>query len=371
MSKFSPLIINISKNALKGIDIEKNMILYKTAILSLCKFMCISQKYCEENLPILFDILESDLDSSLKLNVCAAFGDLINRFPNVLQKHVYKYFLCLKSKDIQVVRYAMNVISHLVLNDMLKLKGEIVEICLLLESNDQKLKDLVNLFFYELNQKGNNAIYNVIPKALAKLSNEYKHLEYSNFQNIVKNLLKYVEKDKHTDGLIDKLFNKLKTSTDTCEWRNNTYCLSLLNYNDKTVNKLFDLYQNLKEKIDDEIVNENFQNIFNKYKRNTNVSKETVEEIEKKFFAGQKINVKKTEKGTTNVKGKRIGAKRTHTKMLNKEKENEEDDNYSVESQNITEKKVIRSKRIITGGKKVNAKIDSQNEEDEDYDESD
>jgi len=114
---------------------------------------------------------------------------------------------------MQVARYSMTVISHLVLNDMLKLKGEIVDICMLLETEDSKLKDLINLFFFELNQKGNNAIYNVIPKALAKLSNDYKHLDYERFQNIVKTLLKYVEKDKHTEGLIEKLFVKMKNST--------------------------------------------------------------------------------------------------------------------------------------------------------------
>jgi hypothetical protein len=96
---------------------------------------------------------------------------------------------------------------------MLKLKGEIVDICMLLESEDHALRDLINLFFYEVNQKGNNVIYNIIPKALAKLNNEYKDLEYGKFQNIVKILLKHVEKDKHTEGLIEKLFTKLKNST--------------------------------------------------------------------------------------------------------------------------------------------------------------
>lgn len=175
--------------------------------------MCISAKFCEDNLPFLFDLLNSELiDPSLKLNICAAFGDFINRFPNILQKQVSKFFSCLHSKNQQVARYSMTVISHLVLNDMLKLKGEVVDISMLLESEDQKIKDLINLFFYELNQKGNNVLYNVIPKALAKLSNEYKSLEYDRFQNIVKNLLKYVEKDKHTEGLIEKLFMKLKNS---------------------------------------------------------------------------------------------------------------------------------------------------------------
>ena len=77
---------------------------------------------------------------------------------------------------------------------------------------------------------------NFFPKALAKLTNEYKHLDYAKFQNVVKNLLKFVEKDKQTDGLIDKLFTKLKNSTNKKEWRNTTFCLSLLNYNEKGLN---------------------------------------------------------------------------------------------------------------------------------------
>ena len=72
-------------------------------------------------------------------------------------------------------------------------------------------------------------IYNIIPKALAKLSGEYKNLSYEQFQNIVKVLMKYVEKDKHTEGLVEKLFVKLRNSNDVIEWRNTTYCLSLLN----------------------------------------------------------------------------------------------------------------------------------------------
>jgi len=201
---------------------------------------------------------------------------------------------------------------------MLKLKGEIVEICMLLESEHQRLKDLVNLFFYELNKKGNNVIYNVIPKALAKLNNEYKFLEYSKFQSIVKNLIKYVEKDKQTEGLIDKLFNKLKSSLDSNEWRNTTYCLSLLNYTEKSVNKVLELYQNLKEKIDDEIVNENFSAIFTRFKKNSvnNVNKENLDEMEKKFFAGEKIVNTNAKVKNNNVNKNKIGSKRTHSNMV-------------------------------------------------------
>lgn len=329
--------------------------------------MCISKKFCEANLPLLFQILESQsVNPSLKLNVCVAFGDLVNRFPNVLQTQITKYFNCLKSSDMQVVRHSMIVISHLVLNDMLKLKGEIVEICLLLESADQRLKDLVNLFFYELNKKGNNVIYNVIPKALAKLNNEYKHLEYAKFQSIVKTLIKYVEKDKQTEGLIDKLFNKLKSSLDSNEWRNTTYCLSLLNYTEKSVNKLLELYQSLKEKIDDEIVNENFAAIFARFKKNSNnnSNKENLEEMEKKFFAGEKIittNVKgnkgavgargignsNANNTNNNVNKNRIGSKRTHSNMVS-----------NAEKLNNNNLKNVK-------GKKGNRRVVSEEEDDD------
>lgn len=368
LCKFTPLIIQLVRNCLTTQITESNIVLYKTAILSLCKFMCLSKRFCEENLNLLFEILESPkINPTLKLNVTVSFGDLVNRFPNTLQTQISKYFNCLKSPDTQVVRHAMIVISHLVLNDMLKLSGEVVEICLLLESDDQRLKDLVNLFFFELNKKGNNVIYNVIPTALNRLNNEYKKLDYSKFQSIMKNLIKFVEKDKQTEGLIDKLFNKLKTSLDVIEWRNTTYCLSLLNYNEKSVNKLLELYQNLKEKIDDEIVNDNFQAIFNRFKKNPgNTNKENVEEMERKFFAGEKININNAKKDKNinakpnNVNKNKIGSKRTHSNMISNsnnlrnkktrknnidddESENLEDDESS--NNNVQSKKNIRSQR--------------------------
>jgi condensin complex subunit 1 len=319
LGKFTPFILNIVTNIFTDNITEENKILYKTSIISLCKFMCVSKKFCEENLQILFDILENEkIEANLKLNICVSIGDLVNRFPNLLQKKIGDFFNCLKSSDISVVRNSMIVISHLVLNDMIKLKGEIVEICLLLELNNEKLNDLVNLFISEYNKKGQNVIYNVIPKALARLNNEYKHLDYSKFQNIVKNLLKFVEKDKQTDGLIEKLFAKLKISTNKKEWRNTTYCLSLLNYNDKGLNKVLELFGNLKEKIiDDDIVNENFFNIFAKYKKTASgMNKENLEDIEKKFFADGKVNLNLNKLGKTNEKNSgRLGSKRTNSDM--------------------------------------------------------
>lgn len=88
------------------------------------------------------------------------------------------------------------VITHLILNDMLKLKGEIVDICMLLEDPDERIKDQVKLFLHELHSKGNHIIYNLLPKAISRLSKEFSHLKKEEFENIAKNLLTYINKDK-------------------------------------------------------------------------------------------------------------------------------------------------------------------------------
>ncbi len=316
--------------------------------------MCISPKFCEDHIPFLFELLEKDINPSLKLNVIAGFGDLVNRFPNVLNKYINKFFNCLHDKETKVCRYAMTVISHLVLNDMLKIKGEIVDICMLLESEDSRLKDLVNLFFYELNQKGNNIIYNIIPKALVKLSTDFKTIEYEKFQDIMKTLLKYVSKDKQTEGLIDKLFSKLKNSQDKIEWRNTTFCLSQLNYTEKNFDKFEDLYTNLKDKIEDEIVNENMNIIFNKFKKNIS-NKEVFENVEKKMAENNKANV---------VEKKASKRKRNQKRNYNKMKNDMEDEMDEVEEVMPTtqSKRALRnrSKRKIINSSSENDDMGSE-----------
>ena len=50
---------------------------------------------------------------------------------------------------------------HLILNGMLKLKGEIVDILMLLLDNDEEIVNQVKLFLSELNIKDQNLIYNL------------------------------------------------------------------------------------------------------------------------------------------------------------------------------------------------------------------
>lgn len=219
----------------------------------------------------------------------------------------------MRSPDIKIKRYSMIVISHLALNEMLKLKGEIVDICLLLDSTDIKLRDLVKQFLYELRNKGNNIVYNMIPKALHTLNTEYKNLPYETFKTVIGELIQNIEKDKQVEGLIEKLVNKLKNNNDKIEWRNVTYCLNQLTYSEKNLTKLLDHYTSVKAQLvlDSEII-QNFKGIFEKSKK---IDKEIVAELENRFFEGDNKKLAEAIKEKKNKK-KKIGVKRTVDDLL-------------------------------------------------------
>lgn len=124
----------------------------------------------------LFEFVDSDgADPFLKGNILISLGDMFNRFTIVLDPFSGDLFRTLRAKEPYVRKTALRVISHLVLNDMLKLKGEISEICRLLEDTDDGIRQLVKLFLHELHTKNSNIIYNLIPQAINKISEEGEH----------------------------------------------------------------------------------------------------------------------------------------------------------------------------------------------------
>jgi hypothetical protein len=155
---------------------------------------------------------------------------------------------------------------------------------------------------------------------LARLSNEFKSLEYSKFKTIAITLLKYVDKEKHIEGLMDKLFVKLKNSNDNLEWRNNTFVLSELNYNtEKILVKFLQSYSEIVDKNDDNAeVKENLAKIFMKLEKIQNLSEAVLanlKEYKEKIFKGEKFKVynskyKSNSKGSSNRTSRR-GSKRS------------------------------------------------------------
>ena len=101
--------------------------------MALCKFMCVSERFCKENLNLVLSLVKSRIEPGVKSSIIVVLGDLFNRFPNTLNEKQKDLFDLLRDPEMIVRRQAMMVITHLILNDMLKLKGEIVDICKLLD----------------------------------------------------------------------------------------------------------------------------------------------------------------------------------------------------------------------------------------------
>lgn len=269
VSQFLPQIVEVCRTALRRNQKRRPVeplkcVLERHAAMALCKLMCVSSEVCQDNLDLVFDLLQSKAEAGLKSNSVIAVADLYSRFPNLLNEQRSKLFGLLHDGEGEVRRQALVVITHLILNDMLKLRGEIVDICMLLEDPDEQIKEYVKLFLHELHSKGQDIIYNLFPNAIQRLSNEFADLDPDDFRNISKHLLDCISKEKQLEYIIVMLCNKLKKPDDPMrnqqnEWRNSAICLAQIDFNERLLQKLIDQYESWKERmIDHEPTKESF-----------------------------------------------------------------------------------------------------------------
>ena len=66
---------------------------------------------------------------------------------------LFLLFLRLRDESSHVRKNTLMVLTHLILNDMVKVKGQISEMATCLEDKDSRISDLAKLFFLELSKK--------------------------------------------------------------------------------------------------------------------------------------------------------------------------------------------------------------------------
>ena len=274
ISKFTPIVLGF----VKKLDEVKTMVLRKALVLSLAKFMCINSKLCEQYLPQLLRIAQENEDEGIRSTAVISLGDLVMRHPNLLEKQSGHLFSLLSDDCIQVRKKALLIISHLVLNDMLKMKGLMSNImrCYL----DPELKGVVCVFIEELHTKDANAIYNMIPDSISNLL-KTPNLTHNEFKNIADMIFTYITKERQGENLSEKLSMKFKDSAKE-ECLNIGYCLSKLPWNEKAMKKLMDNVSWWQNKIlDDQMLGGYFMDIATKCKKTwKNESKALIDEFE-------------------------------------------------------------------------------------------
>jgi condensin complex subunit 1 len=180
-----------------------------------------------------------------------ALGDLAFRFPNAVEpwtEHLYglkKWGNSLHDGDAGVRQHAITVLAHLVLNDMMKVKGHIAEMARCLEDPDPRVASVARLLFHELSRKHGNPIYNLLPDLLSRLSGD-EGIEPEAFRRIMTRLLGFIDKDRQTEALADKFANRFAEAAlaeGPKPARDVAFCLSQLQLSDKAFKKFMDQWK--------------------------------------------------------------------------------------------------------------------------------
>lgn len=136
--------------------------LHTAAILTLSKFLCISSRYCDQYHHLLFKKLKLSEDPTICSNIVIALGDVAVSFSTIIDENSNELYRGLSNRSLIVRKNTLMVLTHLILNGMIKVKGQLGEMAKCLEDDDPRISDLAKLFFTELSTK-DNAIYNNLP----------------------------------------------------------------------------------------------------------------------------------------------------------------------------------------------------------------
>ncbi|KAI0239680.1 condensin complex non-SMC subunit Cnd1 [Massospora cicadina] len=219
------------------------------ATLSLAKFMCVSSAFCESHLPLLLTILERSDDPIIRSNIMICLGDVAACFNTLIGENMEYMYKRLKDSDASVKKNALMVLTHLVLNGMIKVKGQLGEMAKCLVDADPRISDLAKLFFTELASK-DNAVYNNLPDIISSLSlaSDGDLLAREDFRRIMKFLFEFIkDKERHCENFVEKLCQRFRLLQNERQAQDIGYCLTLLPYrSEKTFKKLAEnvkLYQ--------------------------------------------------------------------------------------------------------------------------------
>ncbi|VDC02883.1 unnamed protein product [Peniophora sp. CBMAI 1063] len=259
---YGPLLVYVCGSP----QIYKDATLRAAATLSFAKFLCISGKFCEQHHMLLFKILETSRDPNIRANIVIGIGDLAVSFATIIDERLNALYMGLSADDLIVKKNTLMVLTHLILNGMIKVKGQLAEMAKCIEDGEQRVSDLAKLFFNELSTK-DNAIYNNLPDMISHLSFGRFAVSEEVFQNTMRYIFTFVEKERQAESIIEKLCQHFKLAPDARRWRDIAFCLSLLPFrSEKSLKKLIEGLPHYKDKLHDEGVYSRFVEILAKAK---------------------------------------------------------------------------------------------------------
>ncbi|GAA5829706.1 hypothetical protein JCM3766R1_001272 [Sporobolomyces carnicolor] len=272
--------------------VYRNPMLKTAATLALSKFMCVSSEFCAEHLMMLFKVLETSREPAVRSNIVIALGDIAVCFSTIMDENSDRLYAGLHDKDLTVKKNTLMVLTHLILNGMIKVKGQLGEMAKCLSGEDKRIKDLAHLFFEELATK-DKAIYNNLPDIISHLSSGEMPVAEDTFQTSMRFIFKF---KKEAESIVEKLCQRFTSTTEARQWRDIAFCLSLLPFNsDAAVKKLTEGLPFYQDKLHEETVYKRFGEILTKIRAPTNKLSKTDGELKEFEDALERYRAKGTE----------------------------------------------------------------------------
>ncbi|KAM6309776.1 condensin complex subunit 1 [Podargus strigoides] len=281
-SAFVPLVLTICSSP----GLYSDPALSAAAALTLGKVCMISSEFCDSHLRLLFTMMEKSTLPGVRSNLIIAAGDLAIRFPNLVEPWTSHLYARLRDPCSSVRQTAGLVMTHLILKDMVKVKGQVSEMAILLIDSEEAIKGVAENFFSELSNKG-NAIYNLLPDIISHLSDPNCGIEEESFHTIMRHLFSYITKDKQTESLVEKLCQRFRTVRTERQYRDLSHCLTLLPLSERGLHKLQSNFDCFADKLQDPAVYDCFQTVLARFRRagGKPETKALAEELEQKLFA--------------------------------------------------------------------------------------
>ncbi|XP_038567079.1 LOW QUALITY PROTEIN: condensin complex subunit 1 [Micropterus salmoides] len=255
------------------------------ACLALSQYMMISPSVCEENIRLMFTVLERSAFPVVRANAIIALGDLTVRFPNILEPWTQNLYARLSDEVPSVRQTAVTVLTQLVLKDVLKVKGQVSEVAVLLIDPDPHITSLALNFFNELATK-DNAIYNLLPDIISRLSDPERGMTSEDFNTIMKQLFSYITKERQTESLVEKLCQRFRTAKTERQWCDLAMSLSLLSMCERGFKRLQECWECYSDKLTEPGVYQPLLSITAKLRRGAKAQfKAQVDEFEKRLTA--------------------------------------------------------------------------------------
>uniref|UniRef100_A0A182VSA9 Condensin complex subunit 1 n=1 Tax=Anopheles minimus TaxID=112268 RepID=A0A182VSA9_9DIPT len=238
----------------------KDELLQKAAVITLIRLMAVSSKFCDDNIPFLMNIFKHTKNNDIKCNIVIGLSDFTFRFPNVTEPWTKHMYATLHEENVALRMTAVKMLSHLILHEMIRVKGQISDLALCIVDPEKDIRIITEQFFKEIANKS-NILYNVLPDIISRLSDPNLHLEEEKYHIIMRYIISLINKDKQIESLVEKLCLRFRVTKEVRQWRDIAFCLSLLSYNEKTIKKLTENIGCFKDKVQHEEIYQAFRTI--------------------------------------------------------------------------------------------------------------